>query len=364
MKEIRKRDSNIELLRLVAMVMVVLMHYLSKSENLIAPLEPLSASKVIGSFLESLSLVAVNVYIFISGYYGSISEFKYSKAIKLLCQIWFYAFSMLGMVALFKKPTVASEGIHGLVKYVFPIESEHYWFATSFLILYLLTPVLNHAIRSLSQKEIKLVLAGLLLFFCGIKSISPVPLAIDKYGYDLPWFICVYLLAGYLHKYGCSFLEKNRFHGLWLYLGCSGFGYGLQFMMYGLTKLNLSFAYYFTVPYHYNFVGTLLGAVGLFYFAKGIRIPEGKGADLLRKIGPLSFGIYLLHEQIDVRNLWYPTLTKLVNPKGYDNFFFFTAELWVSIILICGLGLAVDLLRDFLFRFVTELFAKKGETRE
>ena len=197
------REANYELLRVLAMVMVVAMHFLERSDSLLALDEPFGGVRLTGSLLEAFCLVAVNVYVLIAGYFGVRGRFRVSKAAGLLCQIWFYALLVPAALTLAGVSTEASRlGIYGLIQYLFPIETEHYWFATSYFMLYLLTPVLNTAVRNMPKKRLQVTLACLFILFCGIKSISPVVFAFDKYGYDLAWFVCASILSKYLHVRG------------------------------------------------------------------------------------------------------------------------------------------------------------------
>ncbi len=84
------REANYELLRVLAMVMVVAMHFLERSDSLLALDEPFGGVRLTGSLLEAFCLVAVNVYVLIAGYFGVRGRFRVSKAAGLLCQIWFY----------------------------------------------------------------------------------------------------------------------------------------------------------------------------------------------------------------------------------------------------------------------------------
>lgn len=359
----KKRMANYELLRMLAMVMVVLLHFLSHSDSLLEPELSLTAQRFTGSLLEAFCLVAVNVYLFISGYFGVKGSFKATRALSLLCQIWFYALLIPLFLTLLGLETAAGrEGIYGLLSYVFPIETEHYWFATAYFLLYLLTPVLNKAVQSMKRVQLELTLAGLFIVLCLIKSISPFAFAFDRYGYDLPWFIFVYLLAGYLGMWGekpCDGRkEKNgpviflQRYGLWIYLFSCLFSFLLQLLMWKLSVYSDSFVYYFSVPYHYNFLLCLLGSVGLFFGFSHVRIKEGRLAEGIRKAAPLSFGIYLLHEHTDLRSSWYGWLSAVVNPAGKDGFFVFLAELVFCVLVLFFAGIAVDFIRSRLFAAV------------
>lgn len=353
-----KRMANYELLRILAMVMVVVMHFLAHSDYLPVLDIPLDAVRIISALLEAFCLVAVNTYVFISGYFGVKSTFKPGKAAALICQIWFYALliplllSIIGMaIPSFRVPTAASEqGVYGLVQYLFPIETEHYWFATSYFMLYLLTPVLNTAVKNMSQRQLQIAIGGLLILFSGIKSISPVVFAFDRYGYDLPWFICVYLVAAYFSLYGAVFFEKR---GWFIYVGSCLIGFSINLAMWFLSQRRDSFRYYFTVPFHYNFIFCLTGAIGLFYGFAHIHIKEGAMAEVIRRLGGLCFGIYLLHEHIDLRGMWQGWIKQLINPAGKEGFLFFFWELAGCVVILFALGIGIDWLRGRLFSYLT-----------
>lgn len=360
-----KRMANVELLRILAMVMVVVMHFLSHSGSLIETGSSLSSVKVIGTLLEMFCLAAVNTYVFISGYFGIKSGFKPGKAVKLLCQIWFYAILVFLVLTAAGVPTLGylagSINVYGLIQYLFPIETEHYWFATSYFMLYLLSPVLNAAVKSMSKKQLQITLGGLLILFSGIKSLSPFVFAVDKYGYDLAWFICVYLVAAYFGLYGSVFFERS---GWPVYVFSSLASFGIQMAMWFLCRKNSSFEYYFTVPFHYNFILCLTGAIGLFYGFLHIRVKEGRAAEVIRKLGTLSFGIYLLHEHIDLRGQWYGWLSGVINPGENQGLLFFLLELFFCIMILFVAGIFIDWLRSILFQTAGKLLGRTKPGRK
>ncbi len=351
-----KRMANYELLRVLAMAMVVAMHFLTYSDRLPVPDEPLGGIRVLGALLEAFCLVAVNVYVFISGYFGVKSTFKPSKAVGLLCQIWFYALLIPLALTAAGIPTVASrQGIYGLIQYLFPVETEHYWFATAYFVLYLLTPVLNLAVRHVSKRQLQIILGGLLILYCGIKSVIPVAFVFDRYGYDLQWFICVYLLAAYFSLYGGGILEKK---GWLIYVASCLAGFGANVVMWSLSGKGDWLRYYFTVPYHYNYIFCLTGAVGLFYGFSGVRIKEGSWSDIIRKLGSLCFGVYLFHEHIDLRALWYGVIRQVVNPQAVEGVFWFFWELICCMAILFAAGIIIDWIRSRLYSLAAKALGR------
>ncbi len=348
--EKNRRMTNIELLRILAMIMVVVMHFLYYSGSLMEVGSSLSSVRIIGTLMEAFCLVAVNTYVFISGYFGVKSCFKPGRVVALLCQIWFYSLLIFLVLLALGMPTLGyTDGrvnIYGLVSYFFPIETEHYWFATAYFILYLLTPVLGTAVKNMSKRRLEITLGGLLILFSFIKSISPIEFVVDKYGYDFAWFICVYLAAAYFSLYGSKLFEKK---GWMIYALSATASFLIQLLLWVVCQKSSSFAYYFTVPFHYNFVLCFTGTIGLFYGFLQIKIKEGRMAQIIRKLGTLSFGIYLLHEHIDLRHIWYESLGRIVNPGRMKGLPYFFTELFFCLLILFGAGIFIDFMRSMLF---------------
>ena len=133
--------------------------------------------------------------------------------------------------------------------------------------------------------------------------------------------------------------------------------------MYWLSLKNDSFVYYFSVPYHYNFLLCLLSAIGLFYGFSGLRIREGRMADLARKAGALCFGVYLLHEHVDLRYRWYGWIKGVVNPSGKTGLGIFFLELFSCVAILFTTGIFIEYVRTVLFQAVGKLLQNTAVVR-
>lgn len=85
----KRRQANFELLRMLAMLMVVTMHFLSHTGSLPEAGNRLTERTVAAILIEAFCIVAVNVYVFISGYFLSESGFSLKRLIRLICQVLF-----------------------------------------------------------------------------------------------------------------------------------------------------------------------------------------------------------------------------------------------------------------------------------
>lgn len=371
----KKRAANIELLRIIAMMMVVVLHFMRESGSLPTTEAamsgiPLTTVNLLATFFESFCIVAVNVYILISGYFGVKARWRPSKVIGFVGQIWFYAiglvlvFDILGLSkALGFAPAMEVSGIYKWIKYLLPVSTGHYWFATAYFYLLLLMPLLNMAVSAMNKKQFTTVLAFLLIVFCGIKSLCPVELTMDSYGYDVVWFVCVYLTGAWLRLYGKEVPgEKIRKYALPVYVvSCFLIG-SLMLLLYVILEKVSAASYYYTILLHYNFVLCLTGAVGLFLFFEKLTLKEGSLTQIIRKAGKYCFGVYLLHEHLNLSKNWYPFLQKAVNPNQNEGVIYLLTELLFCVAVIFAVGMIIEICRSAASGLISRrLLGKKAD---
>ena len=186
------RQANLELLRCIAMMMVIVLHYLGKGGLLVSLEEAaLCPAGLLAWLLESFCIVAVNVYMLISGYFLSVSSFRPSRLIQLWLQVWSYSIAIGLLGALTGVIEETAFDTHFLLTLLFPISMDHYWFLTAYFFLYLLLPFLGTAVRHMTKRQLQIAALLLLFAFSVQKSILPVRLETDGLGYDCLWYVCV-----------------------------------------------------------------------------------------------------------------------------------------------------------------------------
>jgi len=343
-----KRMANYELLRIVTMFMVVCLHYQARAGVLTAAGVPAGYVQIVGNLIESFCIICVNLYVLISGYFLSSSEFRVSRILKLLCEILFYALLIPAVLKAMGIQVTGGENIWRTWFYIFPVSMEQYWFISAYVFMVLLSPFFNEGIRWLTRKQLKALILVLLFFTCILPSISPVQLTDDHAGYNAMWFFMVYLVAGYMRKYGLPRLGSPR-RALACWLGSTFLMWGWSLILHRIT-LSGALLYYSGVPFHLNSFFCLTGAMGLFACFGFIRIPEGGAAKLIRSTAPLTLGVYLIHENIDIRDRWVTTLCKLYGPIPQNGMVFLHMFACVATIYI--LSLFIDLIRTLLFDWI------------
>lgn len=362
----KKRIASIELLRILAMMMVVMLHYLSKGGLLTSLTEEFGPGAYIAWLLEAFSIVAVNVYMLISGYFLVESGFKPGRLAELICQVLFYSLLIpLVMMAVgLLEPGQLT--VYQLLQYLFPSQMVHYWFITAYIIMYLFAPVLAAGVKQLSRRQLEVVIILLLLFFSISKSVLPVHLEVDSQGYDGLWFLCVFLVAAYMRLYGIPFLQKGKGALLCYLVGCLliyGLTMGVRLVYLRTGKLD----YFIHAAYDYNHIFNLFAAISLFYAFFNWKLSgEGLAGRIILRIAPCTLGVYLLHEHIELRTLW--PLWLGATPECSPLVLVIRAL--GCVLLVFTVGILVDMARGTLFMLVKRVIwrlrrmnSDKGENK-
>lgn len=349
----KRRMANLELLRCVAMMMVVILHYLGKG-GLLPELtgESLGAMGTTAWLLETFCIVAVNLYMFISGYFLCTSSFKLSRLLKLMIRLWLYsaAFGILGAAAGIVAETPVDT--HYFLTLLFPVSMGHYWFLTAYVFLYLLLPFLGMALKRMTKQQLQAAAVLLLIMFCVLKSVLPLRLEMDEKGYDCLWYLCVFVSAAYIRRFGIPFLKK-RGRGICLYAACCLLAFAGTMALRFIYIRTGSIGRMTGMCLEYNHILPFLGALGLFCAFARMEI-NGKIADVIKKIGPYTLGVYLLHENLGLRYTWQPWFgSDRIHSVGELLLFTLLAAVGVFIA-----GILVDMLRAGLMAVLHRLLYK------
>lgn len=338
MNQTVRRESNFELLRVICMLFIVWGHLMIafSGEESVGGLDYLETH-----FLRSFTVVAVNVFVLISGYF-SIS-FKLSRVLKLGEQTWFYSV-ILFVFAVFI-------GWHEIkpakdIAYLVPIFSKQYWFITIYVILYFLSPILNKMSLYLSAENFKSILIiGFFLIYVWhtIGFIFNFGLPIEDAGYGIPNFVYLYLLGRYLKIHcGVSMSKRNLLLG-YIFICISLFLFQL------LYSLALGFS--FTALYSYNTVFVFLGGGFLFLFFAKLKIKYNKYINVWAKN---CLAVYIIH----MHPLFWNKICEFLQIEEIPPLYFIPYSLGMSIILYFALA-TVEKIRLFFFDKIENRFNDK-----
>ena len=129
----KQRNYGIDLLRMIAMLMVVILHILGKGGVLQAA-PPLSIRYETAWLLETAAYCAVDCYALISGYVGFGTRCRYADLAALWLRVVFYTVTITAVFALVLPGSVsAGEWLRA----IFPVMFNQYWYFTAYFCLFL-----------------------------------------------------------------------------------------------------------------------------------------------------------------------------------------------------------------------------------
>ncbi|MBQ9218839.1 MAG: acyltransferase family protein [Muribaculaceae bacterium] len=207
------RDSNMELLRLVAMLLVLVVH--ANFRALPVPgythVHANPSSAFLMFLTEAFSIYGVDLFVMLSGWYGI--RFKATRLAELLFQVLFFGLFAIGICAIFAPQELS----HDVFSRLLMLGQNDYWFVKTYIALYLLSPVLNAFVEQATRRQLATVLIG----FFAFQFIYGWAFESTRWlvaGYSLPSFISLYLLARFMRLHPMRWWQLNRWADLGIYL--------------------------------------------------------------------------------------------------------------------------------------------------
>lgn len=318
----KKRESNLELLRIFAMVMIVF-HHFAVHGNFNFDTENISINLLWHVFILMGGKIGVNIFVLISGYFlVKEKEIKLDlkHIIKFISQVLFYSVTIYLLYIFITKEQF---NLKGIKEAFFPIIFKKWWFVTYYFILYLLHPFINKILINLSKKEYKTLLLILITCFSIIPTIINKEFSVD----NIVWFITLYCIAGYIKLHGLPEKIKTQHYFLAIL--------GLIIVNFLIVSLDINV--YEAFKQHK--LNTLLISISIFMLFKKIKIKNNK---LINQIASATFGVYLIHDNSSIRFLMWRDLLNTSNFKQTSFFIPYTIMACIWVYISCTI---IELLR-------------------
>ena len=212
----KERLANMDLLRIIAMLMVLLVHadFAALGAPEVKDWQVNPYGVVVRYVVEMFAIVGVDVFVLLSGWFGI--HFKVRKLSELLFQVFFYSFGFFLAFAIIK----GGDGIFSLegIKSIFLFNSSDYWFIKAYVALYLLSPFLNSFCEKATKKELSVVLVLYLLFHIIYGWIEDASVHFTMNGTTGLSFVALYLMGRYIKLYPCCLMKMNKWNDLYVYI--------------------------------------------------------------------------------------------------------------------------------------------------
>ena len=320
----RVRQSNIELLRIIMILAVIGLHYFNGNMGGLLKYTKISNSTYYFSHvLESLFIVAVNVFVLITGYFSvNKRSIKVSKVISLCLIMIFYGITLTLIGGILDGYNILSFSF--FIKIIKNSFSQ--WFVIIYSILYLLIPFINQLLLKLSQNELRILIV-INLFFFSVWPTFFTNITDADGGYGIINFFILYLIGYYIRIYNNTTINK-----------------GIYFLVYIiLTVITSGFSLVAGRAWNYNSIFVMISSVIIFMLFKTIRIPH---SSLINKAASYTFMVYLIDVNSPFNLLLY---RRLFHSNEYWNSNLMVINMFVSIIGIYIICLLIETVRRLLF---------------
>ena len=184
------RDSQMELLRIIAMSMILIHHFLYHGIFPIA-----SDHLLLGLPIPQNALIysGVNLFVLISGYYGM--KFTWKSVVKLALLILFFKLVNVALIYLYGGSVSLQKLIH---EAILPYSGIYYWFISIYFLLMVTVPIINPGLKKMSLSQLRIlvgVLTFVTIFSCGIGGNKGA-----QYGMGYLQFLYLYVCGYYIHN--------------------------------------------------------------------------------------------------------------------------------------------------------------------
>lgn len=328
-KSVGLRDSNMELLRIIAMLLVCIVHANFRALPVPTYEEVFTnvGSSILRYFTGSVPIICVNLFVLLSGWYGI--KFKFCRLKEFLLQVLF--FSILGAGIYYG---IHPEGfsVKDIVGHILLTGQWDYWFVKSYLGLYLFAPVLNLFVEHCDKKQFQVFLICFYVFQTVYAFVFWNGAPYLQNGYSALSFMGLYLLARYIRLYPLCIWRLPKWCDMAIYGGIVICTTIISFVLlrHNLPTGNL---FYYSSPL------VIIAAIHFMLFFTKIQLQNR----VINWIASSAFAVYLLHSNVYFASTYYDNIIlNWFNELSRSSFLFHTATF---IFVVFFLAICIDKLR-------------------
>lgn len=327
----KERNSNIELLRILCMLILIIHHCVLHGG---AVNMDLCSNREIAIFFVPAGKIAFDAFVAISMYFLVDQDFRTNKFVKTWFLVLFYsvAFAFLACafgVSVSRKEILAS---------FFPIIGNAHGFASAYLAFYLLLPILRKT-RSMSKFQLQWLIAVLTICEIGTQMMGSITEYYQILYSELLLFVLCYYVSLYLKEFPLKICSSKFFLCLIIILV-----YALRLsLMYITTDSVILQKIVFFVSMNIgdeSSIFNIIAGYALFYLFLNIRMKSSKVINTLA-IG--AFPVLLIHDHNIFRHVIWRLVFK-TQEWYYDSFFI------LRLLLVC--------ICIYVFGFILEIMRK------
>ena len=325
--EKKPRSSNLELYRIICMLMIVAHHYVVNSglsgNSGPCAIHPNDINTLFLKIFSAWGKTGINCFMMITGYFMCTSKITARKFIKLLAQVYFYNVLIYIIFLVSGYETISSVRI---VKLLMPFWGFNSNFVSCFIIFYLTIPFLTILVRNLNKRQHELLLMILIGSYTIFGSIPSFNVTFNY----ITWFCVIFFIASYIRYYPTRIFESRKKWGVIIFVSVLSATISIIFLqrLFGAGDYFLS---------NCNRVLAVVVSVSSFLWFKNMNIRYNK---VVNAFGAGTFGVLLIHANSDAMRTWLWDV--IIDTAGHYNLplvnlVFFSVGVVIAIFITCNL---------------------------
>jgi hypothetical protein len=346
----KERNSNFELMRIVSMFMIVVYHFIVHGGVLT---NSYGLSNLFFNMVIAIIFVHVNSFVLLSGYFNHDKQLKFGKALKLNNTVWFYT----AIISIIFFSVGADISKLSLFHDLLPISYGSYWFFTCYLMLFLISPILNIVIANSNKFRLRKIIVGCFILISILPILTKNAFFNSGNGFSLSSFILLYFIGAYLNKYPIQhsyFLkvftrDAKRLVFVVAFFCLAVLNFLLNYLGTGLQHFGNSLVVDIGGILTNAFVSysnpiLILQSICYILFFETVCI----NSNFINKIASCTFGVYLITDNIYVREWIYKAL-------GFDRVIYGIDIILYIILFSLSLFIIAttfEVIRQFLFKII------------
>ena len=196
------RNSNFELLRIIAMMFIVIYHISIHAQKGELPSH---------NYIAAITTTGVNLFVLTSGYWGI--KLKWKGLLNILSTVvFYYIIQFIAEILIFNITPSADH----FINIIAPISRSPWWFMTCYILLMLVSPGLNIIKNNATDKQYKLIIATLLFLSC-VSGFIFTNILINPNGFNLFHFITLYFVGDAIKRFNiANIFSKAQLWGIYI----------------------------------------------------------------------------------------------------------------------------------------------------
>lgn len=295
MRNVQKDNYGIHILKILCIMWVVGFHYFDHGVVAISTAQ-INHNWIWLSVFSLGGGICNCVFCLVSGYYShydrSVADFRFisKDRISKFFQIWIKVlyYSILTSVIAYSLGAYSLTG-KNLIRMFFPLTFNQFWYASTYVIMIIMWPILSLALEKLRNKDLLLFVVVQFFVFSILPTFAhTVRLTMDN---NLPMFFTMYSIGYYLKRNERKYINEQL-------KIISGIAAILMIIIeilsvYVLRRLNSENCRYFVWGMEKSL--PVITSILMFIFFVNMKWSSNKFNRIIRNISSYCFGIYLLH---------------------------------------------------------------------